>query len=77
MRVSTVAAAAAAIALVFGTGVAWGRQGHMESALMHLKQARHQLQIARHDKEGHRRKAIALVDDAIAQVQAGIAAGAD
>lgn len=47
-------------------------QGHMRSALNHLRLAKDQLQKATHDKGGHRVKAIELTNGAIDQVQAGI-----
>jgi hypothetical protein len=45
----------------------------MQAALEHLRQARVSLNKATPDKGGHREKAIQLVNDAIAQVEAGIA----
>jgi len=50
-------------------------QPHMVNALEALKRARHQLEIAEADKGGHRVRAIGIVDNAIAEVEAGIAAG--
>ena len=49
-------------------------QPNMQAGLGQLRSARASLQRAVPDKAGHRDKAIALVDQAIAQVQAGIAA---
>jgi hypothetical protein len=49
-------------------------QPNMEAALGDLRAARASLQKAVPDKAGHRNKAIGLVDQAIAQVQAGMAA---
>jgi hypothetical protein len=49
-------------------------QPNMEAALGDLRAARASLQKAVPDKAGHRDKAIGLVDQAIAQVQAGMAA---
>ena len=49
-----------------------GGQPHMEAALDELRSARSELDAAMTDKGGHREKAIRLVDDAIAEVQAGI-----
>lgn len=51
-------------------------QPHMQAALRALNNAATQLAAAADDKQGHRVKAIQLVNDAIGQVQAGIAAGA-
>ena len=50
-------------------------QPHMVNALDSLRAARHQLEIAEHDKGGHRDRAIGIVDSAIDEVKAGIAAG--
>lgn len=47
-------------------------QGHMRSALNHLRLAKDQLQKATPDKGGHRVKAIELTNGAIDQVQAGM-----
>ncbi len=47
-------------------------QPHMDEALADLRAARHQLEVARHDKGGHREHAIRIIDDAIAEVKAGI-----
>ena len=52
-----------------------GYQPHMENALSDLRSARHQLEIATPDKAGHREAAIGIVDNAIGEVKAGIAAG--
>jgi hypothetical protein len=51
------------------------RQPHMFAALRQLRAARASLDRAEPDKEGHRVKAIPLVDQAIAEVEAGIRAG--
>ena len=51
------------------------RQPHMAAALEHLKTARAELEMAEHDKGGHREKAIELVDRAIKQTHKGIEAG--
>jgi hypothetical protein len=50
-------------------------QPHMVNALDHLRAARHQLDIALEDKGGHRVRAIGIIDNAIEEVKAGIAAG--
>lgn len=47
-------------------------QPHMQSALSNLKAARRNLDKASDDKGGHRQRAIALVNDAIDQVEKGI-----
>ena len=49
-------------------------QPNMQAALGDLRAARASLQKAVPDKQGHRNRAIALVDQAIAQVPAGMAA---
>jgi hypothetical protein len=57
----------------FLAGCATGSgQPHMQSALDHLRSARSELNSAMADKGGHRVRAISIVDDAIAEVQAGI-----
>jgi len=70
------AAAFVAVAVSFFGGAAIGYQGHMWGAKAALGNALHQLQVAVPDKDGHRDKAIALVNQAIEQVTQGIAAGA-
>jgi hypothetical protein len=50
-------------------------QPHMHSALGDLQNARNELNAAAHDKGGHRSRAAQLVDEAIGEVHAGIAAG--
>lgn len=49
-----------------------GGQPRMHAALDELQSARRSLQAATSDKGGHRVRAITLVDEAIAEVQAGI-----
>lgn len=44
---------------------------HMSAAIGHLQQAKDELQRATPNKGGHREKAMALVDQAIQQVQEG------
>jgi hypothetical protein len=50
-------------------------QGHMLNALSDLNTARDELSQASHDKGGHRVNAIGLVNQAINEVNAGIAVG--
>jgi hypothetical protein len=57
------------------TGTAWAIQGHMWNALNDLNAASSQLNAALPDKAGHRVNAINLVNQAIGEVKAGIAAG--
>jgi len=56
----------------FIAGQAFAAQPHMHAALEHLRSAKVELDRADADKGGHRAKAIALVNDAIAQVEAGM-----
>ena len=62
----------AALTSGFFAGRASARQDHMVSARGHLRQAKEQLEAAVADKGGHREKAIADVNDAITEVDAGI-----
>ncbi|MGI8889873.1 MAG: hypothetical protein ACR2G0_03705 [Chthoniobacterales bacterium] len=48
-------------------------QPRMRDALARLKEARIALVNAEHNKSGHRVKAVKLVDEAIAEIEAGIA----
>jgi len=57
----------------FLVGRATADQPHMQAALDHLQAAKTELKVAEHDKGGHRAKALTLVNDAIAEVEAGIA----
>jgi hypothetical protein len=50
-----------------------GGQPHMQAAANHLTAARDELNAAEANKGGHRERAIGLVNDAIAQVQQGMA----
>ena len=61
----------------FGGGYVVAAQPHMHSALDAPQSARSQLEQALPDKAGHRVRAEELVEDAITQVRAGIAAGAN
>ncbi|HEY1769324.1 MAG TPA: hypothetical protein VGG02_03615 [Chthoniobacterales bacterium] len=47
-------------------------QPRMREALHHLKEARAALERAEANKAGHREKAMQLVDQAIAEVEAGL-----
>jgi hypothetical protein len=49
-------------------------QPHMKNALMHLREARAALQRAEHNKGGHRARAVEMINQAIAEVEAGMAA---
>ncbi len=56
-------------------GQAVAQQTHMYAALDALRTARSELQSALANKGGHRVKAIALIDQAIAETNQGIRAG--
>ena len=60
----------------YGSGYGPGRvQGHMVNALNDLQAANNELSQASHDKGGHRVNAIQLINQAINEVNAGIAVG--
>jgi hypothetical protein len=59
-----------------GAGTAWAVQTHMINARDALQNALGELQAAEPDKGGHRVNAINLVNQAIGEVNAGIAVGA-
>jgi hypothetical protein len=72
--------ALAAIALLQGACADQGPpqghvQGHMLNALSDLNVARDELSQASHDKGGHRVQAIGLINQAIEEVNAGVAVG--
>jgi hypothetical protein len=69
--------AGVAMAASFAAGFALAAQPHMQNALHALRNSKAELESALADKAGHRVKAIGLVDQAIAEVQAGIVAGAN
>jgi hypothetical protein len=50
-------------------------QPHMTAALEALKNAQMELEVAEHNKGGHREKALKLVHQAIEQTKKGIEAG--
>jgi len=54
-------------------GQAVASQPHMQAALGYLQSARSELQVAEHNKAGHRANALRLTNEAIAETQAGIA----
>ena len=72
-RFFTVLALLVVLATAFVAGRASADQPHMQAALEHLRAAKVELAAATADKGGHRAKAIALTNDAIAQVERGIA----
>jgi hypothetical protein len=67
--------AIAVIAAGFVAGCTYGGQPHMQAALSYLQSAYGELQVAEHNKGGHRVVAMRLISDAITEVQAGIAVG--
>lgn len=74
-RDTVLGAVTAATGLAVAT-TAHANQPHMQSALSSLHAARDQLQAAKHDKGGHRAKALSLVEQAIREVNLGVEAGA-
>ncbi len=73
---AAVAAAAAVLTATAQEAEAQDWQPHMQSALASLRAAKQQLEVARHNKGGHRVRAINLVNQAINQVETGIRVGA-
>ena len=73
---SVVLGAGLVTAIAFAAGYAVAAQPHMQNALKALENAKSQLELALPDKAGHRVNAINLIDQAIGEVEAGIAAGA-
>jgi hypothetical protein len=63
----------ALIAASVGVGYAIGAQPHMNESIAFLQSARGELQAATPNKSGHRERAMGLIDQAIAEVRAGIA----
>ena len=63
----------AAIATSMGVGYAIGAQPHMNESIVLLQSARGELAAATPNKGGHRERELALIDQAIAEVHAGIA----
>jgi hypothetical protein len=59
-----------------GVGYALGQQPHMDAALGLLQNARIELARAEPNKGGHRERGLALIDQAMGEVRAGIAFGA-
>jgi hypothetical protein len=62
-----------AIASSMGIGYALGAQPHMDASLALLQNARSELAQAPPNKGGHRERGLALIDQAIGEVRAGIA----
>ena len=63
----------AAITVSMGIGYAIGAQPHMNESIALLQSARGELAAATPNKGGHRERALGLIDQAIAEVRAGIA----
>ncbi|HJQ36350.1 MAG TPA: hypothetical protein VKB93_04350 [Thermoanaerobaculia bacterium] len=61
------------LAVGFIAGQLSAAQPHMQAALKNLRQAKANLNSASADKGGHRNRALELVNQAIDQVEAGIA----
>ena len=68
-----VAALAAAMTVGVFIGTAVADQPHMRAALDALRTARAELLAAEHNKMGHRAEALRLVNQAITEVQEGMA----
>jgi hypothetical protein len=65
-----------AVASSLGIGYAIGAQPHMQETIVLLQNARTELTAATPNKGGHRERALALIDQAIAEVNNGINFGA-
>jgi hypothetical protein len=63
----------AAITGSVGIGYAIGAQPHMTASIALLQSARGELVAATPNKGGHRERGLALIDQAISEVRAGIA----
>jgi hypothetical protein len=75
-RILVAGAAAATLGVVLGAvGEAEADQPYMRAALQNLRNAQANLSQAAHNKSGHRANALNLVNQAIDEVSAGIAAG--
>ena len=75
-RILVAGAAAATLGAILGTAsTAEADQPYMRAALQDLRNAQANLSQATHNKSGHRAKALNLVNQAIDEVSAGIAAG--
>ena len=61
-----------AVASSLGIGYAIGAQPHMQETVALLQNARSELTAAIPNKGGHRERALALIDQAISEVNAGI-----
>jgi hypothetical protein len=68
-----IAALAGTLATGMFIGAAFAGQPHMMAALDALRTARSELLLAEHNKMGHRAEALRLVNQAISEVQEGMA----
>jgi hypothetical protein len=73
-RLTGVAVAAGIAVAGFAGGLAVAAQPHMDNALSALQTAKNELQISDANKGGHRVNAMRLIDQAMGEVRAGIAA---
>jgi hypothetical protein len=55
-----------------GRGGRYEPQPEMTAAIQHLREAQRNLQMATHDKGGHRENAIRMIEQAIGEVEMGI-----
>jgi hypothetical protein len=74
-RLVGIAAVTVIVAGSFASGYVVAAQPHMMNALNALQNAKSELQVAEANKGGHRVNAIRLINEAIGEVQAGMAAG--
>ena len=74
-RLVGAAAVVVIAAASFASGCVVAAQPHMYNALNALQNAKSELEMATPNKAGHKVNAIRLVNEAIGEVQAGIAAG--
>jgi hypothetical protein len=74
-RLTVVAGAAILLGVGFTAGCVVAAQPHMYNALHALQNAREELQVAESNKGGHRVTALRLINEAIGEVNSGIAAG--
>lgn len=68
--------AAVAAGIAFASAAEATEQPHMDRAIEHLRQAKHALEGATHNKGGHRQRAIELIDEALVEVRRGKQAAA-
>jgi len=73
MTTSSVRAMLLGALITASVGYAIGAQPHMNEGIALLLSARGELQAATPNKGGHRERAMGLIDQAIAEVRAGVA----